>query len=205
METRSAPQMIDLRKFPATLILIITNVLIFILETLAGGSTKNTVAISFGAQATPFLEMGEYWRLFTAMFLHFGIVHLGCNMLSLYGLGPAIERIYGRPRYVTIYILSGLAGNLATWAVELRTGDYALSAGASGAIFGIIGAYLALFLVPSMRSRLSAKSLLIMLGINLAYGLSTPGVNMTAHIGGLIAGAAVAAVMIFVIRQKQKK
>jgi len=180
------------------------NILIFVLETISGGSTKTDVAVRFGVQATPFLEEGEYWRLFSAMFLHFGILHLACNMLSLYGLGPAIEKIYGRLRFLTIYVLSGLAGNLATWAMETYTRKYTLSAGASGAIFGIIGAYIALFLIPSMRQRLSARWLLSMLGINLVYGLSTPGINMTAHLGGLLGGAAVATFMIQMIRRKYR-
>ena len=188
------------RKYPVTMVLIAVNVLVFLLESLAGGSTDTVVALRFGAQATPFLAAGQIWRLFTAMFLHFGLTHLACNMISLYNLGPAIERAYGKVRFLVIYLCAGLVGNLTTWMLELRSGDYAVSAGASGAIFGLFGAYVALALIPSMRRFLSLRGIVITLVLNLAYGMTYANVNMAAHFGGLLGGALIAAIMILRIR-----
>lgn len=193
------------RKAPVTFVLIALNVAVFVLETLAGGSTKTRVALLFGAQATPLVEAGQYWRLVTAMFLHFGLTHLFCNMISLYNLGPAIEHVYGRWRYLVIYLAAGLAGNLTTWALETGSGDYAVSAGASGAIFGLFGAYVALALIPSMRQHLSLRGIMITLVLNVAYGLTYSNVNMAAHLGGLAGGAVIAAVMILMIRARARR
>ncbi|MBQ4310152.1 MAG: rhomboid family intramembrane serine protease [Oscillospiraceae bacterium] len=197
--------MIDrVKRAPVTFIIIGINLIIFILETMAGGSTSTRVAVSFGAQATPLLAAGQYWRLFTAMFLHFGITHLACNMISLYNLGPALERLYGRGRYIAVYLFSGLAGNFCTWFIELLREDYALSAGASGAIFGLFGAYIALALIPAMRERISVRGIVITLVLNLAYGLTYPSVNMVAHLGGLVAGAVLAGIMVLLIMKKSR-
>ncbi len=193
-----------IRRSPVTSVLIGINLILFIIETLAGGSTDTRVAVMFGAQASPLLMMGQYWRLFTAMFLHFGITHLACNMISLYNLGPALERVYGRLRFIVIYLVSGLVGNITTWYIELIRQDYAVSAGASGAIFGLFGAYIALALIPDFRKRISVRGIVITLVLNIAYGLTYPNINMAAHLGGLVAGAVTAAVMIMLIKAKAR-
>ena len=193
-----------IRRSPVTSILIGINLMLFIIETLAGGSTDTRVAVAFGAQATPLLAMGQYWRLLTAMFLHFGITHLACNMISLFNLGPSLERVYGWRRFIAIYLISGLAGNLTTWYIELIRGDYAISAGASGAIFGLFGAYIALALIPDIRRKLSVRGIVVTLVLNLAYGLTYPNINMAAHLGGLVGGAVTAGVMIMLIRAKSR-
>ncbi|MBR5115761.1 MAG: rhomboid family intramembrane serine protease, partial [Lachnospiraceae bacterium] len=123
----------------------------------------------------------------------------------LYNLGPAIERIYGKVRYLMIYLAAGIAGNLTTWYLESRSGDYAISAGASGAIFGLFGAYVALALIPSMRRYLSLRGIVVTLVLNIAYGMTYAGVNMAAHLGGLIGGAAVAAVMILNLKLRTRR
>ena len=193
-----------IRRSPVTSILIGINLMLFVIETLAGGSTDTRVAVAFGAQATPLLAMGQYWRLLTAMFLHFGITHLACNMISLFNLGPSLERVYGWRRFIAIYLISGLAGNLTTWYIELIRGDYAISAGASGAIFGLFGAYIALALIPDIRRKLSVRGIVVTLVLNLAYGLTYPNINMAAHLGGLVGGAVTAGVMIMLIRAKSR-
>ena len=193
-----------IRRSPVTSIQIGINLMLFIIETLAGGSTDTRVAVAFGAQATPLLAMGQYWRLLTAMFLHFGITHLACNMISLFNLGPSLERVYGWRRFIAIYLISGLAGNLTTWYIELIRGDYAISAGASGAIFGLFGAYIALALIPDIRRKLSVRGIVVTLVLNLAYGLTYPNINMAAHLGGLVGGAVTAGVMIMLIRAKSR-
>ena len=188
------------RVAPVTWCLTGINVLLFVLETVAGGSTSTRVALLFGAQATPYLLAGQVWRLVTAMFLHFGVLHLGCNMISLYHLGPPLERVYGKGRYLAVYFGAGIIGNLTTWLLEMRSGEYAVSAGASGAIFGLFGAYLALALIPDMRRFLSLRGIVITLVLNIAHGLTYSGVNMAAHAGGLSGGFVIASVMVLVWR-----
>ena len=121
---------------PATYILIGINILVFLAETAGGGSTDRNVALKFGAQYTPYIRQGQWYRLFTSMFLHFGFLHLICNMYSLSNLGPALERFFGIPIFVALYLASGLAGNLLTWAMEQKSGRYTMSLGASGADLG---------------------------------------------------------------------
>lgn len=140
-----------------TVILILINVLIFLMETVAGGSTKTEVALRFGAQYTPYIDEGQWWRIFTSMFMHFGIMHLVCNMYSLYSLGSAAEYMLGSVRYLILYLVSGLCGNMSTWYIDGKTKHYSVSAGASGAIFGLMGFYLTLAILPQYRPYVSAK------------------------------------------------
>ena len=95
----------------ATYGLIGVNILVFIAESMRGGSTNTKVALKFGAQYTPYLEQGQWYRLCTAMFLHFGYLHLVCNMYSLYNLGPALEDFFGIPIFLFLYLF-GLFLNL---------------------------------------------------------------------------------------------
>ena len=123
-----------------TYILIGINLVVFMGTVFAGGSTDIRVLYMFGAKFTPALLQGEWWRLIAAMFLHDGIGHLFINMITLYFIGPEIEDYYGHARMLVIYLLSGLYGNLlsAFWAPTT------LAVGASGALFGLFGAYLIL-------------------------------------------------------------
>ena len=187
---------IDLRT-PATWVLIGINIVLFFLEERAGGSTRSEVALRFGAQYTPKLDEKQYYRLFTSLFLHFGVFHLICNMWSLYNLGPIVELLFGSFRFLVIYFISGLCGNLLTWAVEKRSGRNAVSAGASGAIFGLLGAMLILALHPALRGYFSLRSILFTLLINVAYGISNKGINGKAHLGGFLGGAAVTILFVW--------
>jgi len=189
---------IDLRT-PATWILIGANIVMFIIEESKGGSTKPEVAMRFGALYTPVLRGKEYYRLITSMFLHFGVFHLFCNMWSLYNLGPIVELLFGPFWFLFIYFVSGLCGNLLTWMAEKRTGKYAVSAGASGAVFGLLGAMLVLALMPSLRGYFSLRSILFTLLINLAYGITNRSINMKAHAGGFLGGVCSTVVIIMLI------
>lgn len=183
----------------ATYALIGINIVIFIAESVSGGSTNHRVALKFGAYYSPYIERGQWYRLFTAMFLHFGFLHLMCNMYSLYNMGQALEIFFGVPVYLFLYLFSGLAGNILTYIAERRTGRNAVSAGASGAIFGLFGAYLVLALWPGIRG-VSLSSILQVLGINMFYTIANRGrINATAHLGGLIGGAAVTCILLLVL------
>ena len=130
---------------------------------------------------------GEVWRLLSSVFLHASFVHLAFNMLSLYFLGSFVEGAFGRGRFLALYLLSGLSGGIA----YLYFGGYATPAvGASGAIFGLLGAILGYALrrgTFSWRNPI-IRQLLILLAINLYIGLSIPNVSNTAHMGGLAVG-----------------
>ena len=182
---------------PATGILITANILLFLMETVSGGSTNKDTALRFGALYTPLVKKGQWYRLFTSMFLHFGFLHLFCNMFSLYNLGPALETFFGAPVFAALYLASGLAGNVLTYIKESRSGQYSLSAGASGAVFGLLGAYLVFALWPGI-SGVSLYGVLRVLAINAVYTISNRSINAAAHLGGLACGAVITALLLFI-------
>ena len=142
------------------------------------------------------MKKGEYYRLLTAMFMHFGAYHLFFNMYALSVLGPSIDYVCGSVRFLLIYLLSGIAGNAATMLAEERTGRYRLSAGASGSVFGLLGACAVLAVAGY---GFSLRSIMTTLAINLVYGFSSRRINMVAHAGGFLGGAAVMAVMLMLL------
>ena len=166
------------------------NVLIWLATEVAGGSTDTDVLLRFGAMYGPYIADGDYWRLFTAMFLHVGLTHLAFNGFGLFIFGQQVEKFYGPYRFGVIYILAGLAGSVASFALN----DTAVGAGASGAIFGILGALVAFFVIHRDKlgefGRQSLTGFLILAGINLFIGFSIPNVDNFAHMGGFAAGFA---------------
>jgi rhomboid protease GluP len=172
-----------------TFALLAINVLVFLAMTLAGGSTDTEVLIRFGAKVNVLIAEGQVWRLFSAMFLHIGLMHLAFNSYALFIQGVEVERLYGRPLFLVIYLLAGLWGSLFSFA--LGTG---ISAGASGAIFGLFGALIAYFVrhheVFGAMGRQQLLSLLGVVGLNLFLGFTNPGIDNLAHLGGLLSGAA---------------
>ncbi len=142
----------------------------------------------FGGNLGAITLDGEPWRLFTSMFLHSGVLHLGINMFGLVDSGRHIERLYGRSAYLALYLFAGLVGSLAS-----ALSGQSVSVGASGAIFGIMGAWGAYLLTHRKalgkdELKRSLQGLAIFLGFNLWFGLSHEGIDMRAHIGGLGAG-----------------
>ena len=154
------------------------------------------ISFHFGANYGPYTLTGDWWRLFTYMFLHGSLLHIGFNMWCLLDLGRLCESLYGRWSYATIYIATGLAGGLASIAWNPRV----WSVGASGAIFGLAGAliasfYLGEFSLPRFAIQSTLKSLLFFAGFNLIFGFIVPGIDNSAHIGGLLAGLAFGALI----------
>jgi rhomboid protease GluP len=170
-----------------TWILLAAILVVFGLELLAGGSMDTEVLVRLGAKVTPLIADGQYWRLFTAMFLHIGVFHLLFNCYALFAIGTELERVFGPLRFALVYFLSGLMGSLASYAFS-----YTLSAGASGAIFGVIGALAAFFLL--YRDRLGAwgrarlGNIAFLIALNLFLGFTRPGIDNLGHIGGLVGG-----------------
>jgi rhomboid protease GluP len=192
----TSPAVVQPRLRPiVTYLLIGSNVVIFLLMTLAGGSTRIETLLEFGAMYRPLFTAGEYWRLVTPIFLHIGLLHLLFNMYALLVLGNVVEQIYGPVRYFLIYLFSGIAGALAS--VRFST---AVSAGASGAIFGLAGITLAVGYryrdrVPANFKRAVGRGIIPFVIFNLAYGFSNQGIDNFAHLGGLVAGILLAFVI----------
>ncbi|MHB0857240.1 MAG: rhomboid family intramembrane serine protease [Anaerolineae bacterium] len=163
--------------------------LVFVAMTLSGGSENPYVLLRFGAKFNPLILAGEYWRLLTANFVHIGVLHLVFNAYALYNFGAALESRFGRVRFLALYLLTGIAGTTLSFL-----GNQALSAGASTAIFGIIGAMIVYFATyrsefgPGGRRQLN--SMLGVAGFNLLFGFVAPGIDNLGHIGGLLAGLA---------------
>ncbi|CAM3805772.1 rhomboid family intramembrane serine protease [Mesobacillus zeae] len=180
-------------------LLIAISVLVFLAMTAAGGSTDTQNLIEFGAKFNPLILDGEWWRFFAPIFIHIGLLHLFMNSLALYYLGPVVEQIYGHARFLFIYIFAGFAGVLASFLYSPN-----LSAGASGAIWGCFGALL-YFGVNNKRIffKTMGSSILTILAINLAFSLTVPGIDISAHLGGLAGGFAASAVAHFPGNQKR--
>jgi rhomboid protease GluP len=183
------------RRVPVTTGLIIVNVLVF-LTMLANGagwwhSSNNGIQLAWGANFGPATKDGEWWRLGTALFLHFGVVHLVMNMWALWDGGRLVERWYGGWRFALLYGISGLVGNLLSL---LSQGDRAVSGGASGAIFGVYGAMLVCLwrernqVDPAdFRWLFGAASVFSVLSLGMGFVIT--GIDNAAHIGGLVSGA----------------
>ncbi len=187
--TRRASQ---LRNAPAVLILILLNAVVFLFEISVGDSNDPEVLHRIGAlEPYSVVVQHEYWRFFTALFLHGSLLHLGFNAFALYVLGPSLERFIGTMRFVVCYLISGLASGAGVMGLTLiGLVRPAQLVGASGSIMGIVGA-LAGFLMrhrhaPHAKQRLA--NIVMIVAIQIAFDLSTPQVSMSAHLCGLVAG-----------------
>lgn len=161
------------------------NITVFLLDFLLGGSLT-----ALGAKDNLAITQGEIWRLFTPMFLHAGLLHLGVNSYSLYIVGPRVESSFGHWRFLAIYILSGLAGSVASFAL----GAYR-SVGASGALFGLIGALIPLLYLNRKvlaNTGQQINHIITVIALNLFFGFTAGGIDNWAHIGGLVGGLSLA-------------
>src|SRR5258706_7663962 len=183
------------------------NVMVFIAMVLASGPSldfSGQVMVHFGANFGPFTLSGQWWRLLTYMFLHGGLMHIAFNMWCLWDLGALCESLYGRWTYAGIYLICGLGASLASASWH----PYVPSVGASGAIFGLAGALIAAFKLGEFsvpRSALSGtlRSLGAFVVYNLIFGAVIPGIDNTAHIGGLMTGLIVG-VLIALLAPRQE-
>ena len=182
------------KSYPVVPTIVVANVVAYAcLLVVSGRVTEPNVAnlLEWGANFGPRTLHGQWWRLFTSMFLHFDVLHLGLNMWVLWKVGRLVERLVGSAAFAMLYIAAGLLGSVAS----LAWNPSVISAGASGAVFGVVGALFAFVathraVVPAELFRSLRGSLVGFLGYNLLFGLLIPGVDMAAHIGGLVAGAA---------------
>lgn len=182
---------------PVTFSIAGINLLVWVLMTIYGGSQNPEVLRMFGAKDNQLIAAGEYWRLFTPMFLHIGGLHLWFNSTALLSLGGHVERIYGHYRFILIYMIAGVFGAFSSYLFTPN-----LSAGASGAIFGLFGALLYFAIHnPSAFGHTMGPGLISGLGVNLVLGFIIPGIDNFAHLGGLVAGFITA----FIIGLPRKK
>jgi membrane associated rhomboid family serine protease len=185
-----------------TKVLIAINVVVFFLQLVSSSVTARFELIG-AFPAPPSVAVvgvadGEYYRLLTAAFMHGGYLHIALNMYALYLFGPPLESALGRVRYLTLYLLSALGGSAASYAINAPDGA---SLGASGAVFGLLGAF---FIVNRKFGR-DNSGLLVLVAINLAIAF-LPGfgnIDWHAHVGGLITGALVATALVYAPRKKR--
>lgn len=185
-----------------TIILIAVNVAVFFILSLFGDTEDAVFMMQHGAMYSDFvIQDHEYYRLFTCLFLHFGIEHLLNNMVILGALGWNLELQTGKIRFLLIYFGSGLFGNVVSLIFHGAAQEYTVSAGASGAIFGLMGALLGVVIANHGRlGRLSRRGMLVMVALSLYFGLSSSGVDNYAHIGGLVCGFLLA----FILYRKRR-
>ena len=185
------------RRTPFTYFFLGLNLLIFVLMALAGGSSNETL-MAFGVKANGEIARGQWWRFVTPIFIHIGMLHIFFNSYALWIVGPQVEKLYGSARFVILYVLTGVAGVIGSYFYHPET----ISAGASGAIFGLFGVLLVFGIryrsaIPPFFKRAVGTGVLPVIVINLIIGFTIPQIDNSAHIGGLLAGAALAAIIPF--------
>lgn len=175
-----------------TYALIVINLIVFGLCVAEAGITNpgNAALMADGSLVKGIVGEGEYWRLLTSGFLHFSVMHVAVNMISLYIIGRDLERALGTYRYLAVYLISLLGGSAA---VMLFEADNVQTAGASGAIYGLIGA----MLVIVLKARVPATPVLVIIGFNVVLSVSLPGISLMAHLGGLAFGVAATAAIVY--------
>lgn len=184
-----------------TYALIAVNVIVFIVEELSGGSENVQTALDFGAFYTPLVVMGrDYYRFVTSVFLHFGAEHLGANMISLFAIGPYVEHYFGHFFFFVLYIFSGISGNMANMLFEGISGVFSISAGASGAVFGLLSVFILFAFNPRLRRVFPIQRVLLSLFLCFGAGFSDPSVNFEAHLGGFVGGFIFAFIMQEILR-----
>ena len=188
----------EIKREPVTALLILLNTLIFLIVEFTGGSENGQHMLECGAAYAPLIiEQGQWYRMITSMFLHFGAPHLINNMLVLFVLGQRLEPVTGKIKFLLIYIFGGLGGDLISLICDMRTGNYSLSAGASGAVFAVMGGMIYVIIRHRVIvADLNMKQMLLMAAFSLYFGFASGGVDNAAHAGGLLCGF-IAAVIVY--------
>lgn len=185
---RQVPIVVPASRPYVTYLLLALNIVIFLLQAAGELVLGGDLISALGVKENTRILMGEYWRLFTPMFLHGSILHLGFNMYALYIFGPGLERYYRHGRFLLLFILSGFAGNVFSFMFTDSP-----SLGSSTAIFGLLAAE-GVFLYQNQQllggvARRALYNLVFIAIVNLAIGLSSPGIDNWGHMGGLLGGA----------------
>ncbi|ALB29157.1 rhomboid family intramembrane serine protease [Companilactobacillus heilongjiangensis] len=170
-----------------TWVLLAVTIGVFIVESVVGGSQNYQTLLLMGAKTNNLVQAGQWWRLITPIFLHIGIFHIFMNGFTLLYVGQILEPMVGHWRFFVIYMLSGIMGNLASFAFGANN---VISAGASTSLFGMFAAFLALGLIyrENRFLRELGKSFLGLIAINLLMDLTMSGIDIWGHIGGAVGG-----------------
>lgn len=194
---------------PVNTLLVLANVVVFVILSLSGDTTNAEFMVSHGAMDWEDIVINrEYYRLFTSMFLHFGADHLLQNMLILLLIGCRLERITGKLSYLIIYIGAGLTGAVTSMIFTLGTHPDTVSAGASGAIFGVMGGLLYCILADVLQKKrhrveeIGLAGMIFMVCSALSYGFFTSGVDNAAHVGGLLGGFILTMLSTFIFQKR---
>jgi rhomboid protease GluP len=207
------------RPAPFTIVLLVANIFVFTLTALAAKSTGDNAAfynmlVAYGGKVNALIRAGEWWRFVTPIFLHGDIIHLLMNMYGLWVLGPYVERLYGSAKFVFFWVVTGVAGVLASYltvrpGMQLNAASRflfknvdAVSVGASGALFGLIGVLFVFGIkfrheLPDGFKRAFGTGMLPTIMLNVFIGLTIPVIDNAAHMGGMLAGAALALVVSY--------
>lgn len=178
---------------------LIVSTIVYGVVLMDGGVQNLDTLLRYGAKSNGLIIEGEWWRLITPIFLHLGSWHFLFNMIALYFLGTAVERIFGSKRFFLIFMLAGISGTVASFAFTDN-----LSAGASGAIFGCFGALLVFGQhYPKLFFRTMGRDILFFLGLNLTLGFVIPNIDNYGHIGGLVGGYFAAALVSLPLKRIQ--
>jgi membrane associated rhomboid family serine protease len=191
-----------IRNAICTNVMVVANIIVFIVLELQGSTLDTKYMLNSGAALAPLIvDYGQYYRLFTSMFLHFGIEHLFNNMLVLFFLGDNLERAVGKVKFVIIYLFSGLGASALSCAYHYLRGEVVVSAGASGAVFGVIGALLYVVIINKGRLEdMTSTRIGLLVLFSLYHGFSESGIDNMAHIGGFVCGILLA--ILFYRRKK---
>jgi len=182
--------------------LIAANILMFIICECTGSTENTDVLIRWGAMYTVLVEEGQYWRLFTAMFLHAGIRHLLNNMLLLGALGSAMEITLKPVRYLIVYLGGGFLANVVSYLVYIHSGEVVAAVGASGCVYAVMGGMICIVIRNGGRAAgLSTRQILILTALSLYFGFVGANVANLTHVAGLIAGAA----LTFLLYRKHRR
>ena len=187
-----------------TLLLVAVNVFVYLYVEMQGSSYDSEFMIRMGAIYEPLvLQNHEFYRLITHFFLHFGFDHLFNNMISLVILGYSLEQVMGRVRFISLYFLSGILAGITSLVYNMYIGQETISCGASGAIYGLMGALLVMLVVGN-RGRLSSEvpRYLLFIGISIYSGMQDTSIDNAAHIGGFVAGVLICLLMSRFIRME---
>ncbi len=168
-----------------TAFLVAVNVIVYVICAFTGDLLYNGGGVGLWV----IMETGEIYRILTSMFLHADIPHLFSNMIMLVALGDMLESRVGHGKYLVIYLLSGIGGDICSMLVEWHTGSYIYSVGASGAVYGICGVMLGTAILRDCEGLyIDPIRVILILGYSIYNGFQSPGINNIAHIGGLIFG-----------------
>jgi membrane associated rhomboid family serine protease len=208
LQTRSRAQLANLPS-PATKLLIAANVLAYGFQVYRGALDSSFELIRVGALYTPLLELGEWWRLFSAQFLHWGLAHLALNMMGLWFLGPTVEAIVGSVRFTLAYLLCGAGGMAVAWGISYMSPDPRplILLGASASVLGLVGLQAAYSLKAyrysgSLVAKAQLASMTQIIVLQAIFDWMVPQVSSTAHMGGAVSGFLLG---MFVVRPRRRR